>query len=124
MERVYPRLRLYCQERGYQFQVVDMRWGISDESTNDHMATELCLQEITNCQQLSTGPNFVVSIANQVWIQDLCKGDERNFTDSVQLSCGDEEILSLKIGGWGWGDTYPSQILDCQQVSNKHLHMH
>ena len=64
MERVYPRLRLYCQERGYQFQVVDMRWGISDESTNDHMATELCLQEITNCQQLSTGPNFVVSVAH------------------------------------------------------------
>ena len=65
MERVYPTLRLYCQEKGYQFQVVDMRWGISDASTNDHITTELCLQEIKNCQQLSTGPNFVVSLILQ-----------------------------------------------------------
>ena len=28
MERVYPRLKSYCQERGYDFQVVDMRWGV------------------------------------------------------------------------------------------------
>ena len=61
MERVYPRLKSYCQERGYDFQVVDMRWGVRDESTDDHMTTELCMRELRACQKLSTGPNFIVS---------------------------------------------------------------
>lgn len=43
-----------------QFQVVDMRWGVRDEATDDHMTTELCMREIENCQRLSMGPNFVV----------------------------------------------------------------
>lgn len=43
------------------FQVVDMRWGVRDEATDDHMTTKLCMQEIDNCQRLSIGPNFVVS---------------------------------------------------------------
>ena len=60
MERVYPNLRDYCQRFGFSFQVVDMRWGIRDEASNDHKTTELCLQELKACQRLSTGPNFVV----------------------------------------------------------------
>ncbi len=40
-----------------------MRWGVRDEATDDHMTTELCMTEIDNCQRLSVGPNFVVSIA-------------------------------------------------------------
>lgn len=94
MERVYPKLKQFCQELGYQFQVcsipyvsydmqntnkpdgtsflqvVDMRWGVREEAENDHMAVELCLKEIKLCQQLSTGPNFVVSsyrVVHQFW---------------------------------------------------------
>ena len=62
MERVYPRLKEWCQERGYQFQVVDMRWGVRDEATDDHRTTDLCLREIDLCKKLSTGPCFVVSV--------------------------------------------------------------
>ena len=64
MERVYPQLKSYCRELGYEFQVVDMRWGIRDESANDHMTTELCLHEIEACKALSTGPYFVVRKQN------------------------------------------------------------
>ncbi|EDO40517.1 predicted protein, partial [Nematostella vectensis] len=59
MERVYPKLKEFCQEHGYEFQVVDMRWGVRDASTDDHATTELCLCELKACQKLSTGPNFV-----------------------------------------------------------------
>jgi hypothetical protein len=38
-----------------------MRWGVRDEATDDHMTTDLCMQEIDTCQRLSMGPNFVVS---------------------------------------------------------------
>ena len=39
-----------------------MRWGVRDDATDAHMTTELCLQEIKACQEISVGPNFVVSI--------------------------------------------------------------
>ena len=61
MERVYPVLKEYCQQQGYDFQVVDMRWGVRDEATDDHMTSQLCMKEIQNCQKYSTGPNFIVS---------------------------------------------------------------
>ena len=62
MEKVYPKLKEYCQSIGYDFQVVDMRWGVRDEATDDHMTSELCMRELKACQQLSTGPNFIVSM--------------------------------------------------------------
>ncbi|XP_015761026.1 PREDICTED: uncharacterized protein LOC107340178 [Acropora digitifera] len=65
MERVYPRLKSYCQERGYDFQIVDMRWGVRDESTDDHMTTELCMRELRACQELSTGPNFITFLGQK-----------------------------------------------------------
>ena len=71
MEKVYPKLKEYCQSLGYDFQVVDMRWGVRDEATDDHMTSELCMRELKACQQLSTGPNFIVSnliFINVQWI--------------------------------------------------------
>lgn len=39
-----------------------MRWGVRDDATDAHMTTELCLREIKACQEISVGPNFVVSV--------------------------------------------------------------
>ena len=61
MVKVYPKLKEYCQSIGYDFQVVDMRWGVRDEATADHMTSELCMKELKLCQDISTGPSFVVS---------------------------------------------------------------
>ncbi|CAG0888380.1 unnamed protein product [Darwinula stevensoni] len=66
MAEVYPKLKEYCREKhGLEFQVVDMRWGVRDEATDDHMTTELCMKEIDNCQRLSMGPNFVVFLGQK-----------------------------------------------------------
>lgn len=42
-----------------------MRWGIHDPCTDDHMFSEVSLEELNLCQELSTGPNFVVSKLNR-----------------------------------------------------------
>ncbi|XP_060597775.1 NACHT domain- and WD repeat-containing protein 1-like [Ruditapes philippinarum] len=65
MKFAYPKLKEYCRKVGYEFQVVDMRWGIRDEATDDHMTTELCLNELKLCQKLSTGPNFVSLLSHK-----------------------------------------------------------
>lgn len=62
MRDIYPKLKNYCRNRyGLEFQVVDMRWGVRDEATDDHMTSALCMAEIKACQRVSIGPNFVVS---------------------------------------------------------------
>ncbi|KAI6242069.1 NACHT domain-containing protein [Aphelenchoides fujianensis] len=80
MEDVYPALKRYCREtygNDFQapffplvqsipfFEVVDMRWGVRDEATDDHKTTDLCINEIHNCQRLSVGPNFVVFLGQK-----------------------------------------------------------
>lgn len=51
--------------------VVDMRWGVRDEATDDHMTTDLCMNEIDNCQRLSIGPNFCVSRRISLYISAI-----------------------------------------------------
>ena len=69
MQHTYPKLKEYCREKhGLEFQVVDMRWGVRDEATDDHKTTELCMQEIDNCQRVSVGPNFVVGERNSIFL--------------------------------------------------------
>ena len=60
-ERAFPVLQEVCEAQGLDFQVVDMRWGVTAEMMNDHQVSALCLQEINTCRQVSCGPNFVVS---------------------------------------------------------------
>ena len=59
----YPELQQYCIQLGLDFQVVDLRWGVTDEVINDHQVSELCLREIATCQQVSLGPHFVVCLS-------------------------------------------------------------
>eukprot|EP00111_Clytia_hemisphaerica_P016128 TCONS_00047711-protein len=65
MVKVYPKLKEYCQSTGYDFQVVDMRWGVRDEATADHMTSELCMKELKLCQDISTGPSFVTFLSHK-----------------------------------------------------------
>ncbi|XP_070534262.1 NACHT and WD repeat domain-containing protein 2-like [Ptychodera flava] len=66
MKDIYPKLKDYCKSKyGLEFQVVDMRWGVRDEATDDHMTSELCMNEIAACQKLSMGPNFVTFLCQK-----------------------------------------------------------
>ena len=40
---------------------MDMRWGVRDENISYHQTSDICVQEIHNCQRLSLGPSFIVS---------------------------------------------------------------
>ena len=45
-------------------QIVDMRWGVPEQASDNHSTTDLCIQEIKKCQEVSVGPNFVVRLEN------------------------------------------------------------
>ena len=66
-----------------------MRWGVREEATADHKTTELCLQEIRNCQRLSRGPNFVVNLSLTniaLCILNLVDGQEKSVIKDPGMS--------------------------------------
>uniref|UniRef100_A0A3Q3GNP1 Uncharacterized protein n=1 Tax=Labrus bergylta TaxID=56723 RepID=A0A3Q3GNP1_9LABR len=62
LEKAYPEVLTFCRGLGLVFEVVDLRWGIRSVSSGDHEACEVFLQEIQNCQRISAGPAFIVSL--------------------------------------------------------------
>ncbi|XP_071093650.1 NACHT and WD repeat domain-containing protein 2-like [Haliotis cracherodii] len=95
MESAYPALKEVCQQQGYEFQVVDMRWGVRDEATDDHMGTELCLREIDLCKKLSTGPSFVTFLSHKYGYRDFPNKIEATEFDKLFAAVEEEEALML-----------------------------
>jgi tetratricopeptide (TPR) repeat protein len=46
---VYPRLKELCQAHGFNFQPVDLRWGVSKEVIENNQAIDFCLNEVSRC---------------------------------------------------------------------------
>ena len=66
---VFPQLREYCRQRNARFQAVDLRWGVSEESSYDQQTMPICLGELERCQKISPRPNFIVLLGNRYgWV--------------------------------------------------------
>lgn len=63
--RVWPILESRCQSHGAAFEVVDLRWGISEAEAMRHDTLRICLDEIALCQRLSPRPNFLMLIGDR-----------------------------------------------------------
>ncbi|XP_028397582.1 NACHT domain- and WD repeat-containing protein 1-like [Dendronephthya gigantea] len=97
METVYPKLKIFCQKKGFEFQVVDMRWGVRDEATDDHMTTELCMKELYACQKVSTGPNFITFLGQKYGYRPFpAKIEENEFQQLIGAVDGDEDRATLQ----------------------------
>ena len=62
---MFPRLKRSCQRRGWSFQAIDLRWGISHEAALDQSAMRICRAEIARCQAVTPRPNFVVLLGDR-----------------------------------------------------------
>ncbi|MDQ0291582.1 DUF4062 domain-containing protein [Oligosphaera ethanolica] len=59
-EHVFTKLEELCQKNGFQFQAIDLRWGVSTEVGLDHRAMRICFEELRRSQEISPEPNFLV----------------------------------------------------------------
>jgi len=57
---VFQELSEVCKSAGFSFQVLDMRWGISDEDGENNRTLQICFDEIARCRMLSPKPNFLI----------------------------------------------------------------
>jgi len=64
-ERVFPKLELLCAQNGFQFQAIDLRWGVSSEAGLDHRTMRICFDELRRAQEISPKPNFLILLGNR-----------------------------------------------------------
>ncbi|MDR3261507.1 MAG: DUF4062 domain-containing protein, partial [Tannerella sp.] len=62
---VFPDLVIYCNERNWQFEAVDLRWGISEELATNQKTMSICLQELERCRTVSPQPNFLILLGQR-----------------------------------------------------------
>ncbi|XP_041365002.1 uncharacterized protein LOC121380241 [Gigantopelta aegis] len=74
LSEVVPQLKEFCAGLDLDFQLVDLRWGLTEDVQNDHSAKKLCLLEIENCQNVSLGPNFISILSHRYGGQALPSG--------------------------------------------------
>lgn len=93
-EHAFKKLNEYCQHVGWQFQAIDLRWGIRQEMAYRQQTMNVCLSEIKRCQEMSPKPNFIALIGNYYgWrpipttinkvIADRCAEDMPNDIRSI-----------------------------------------
>jgi hypothetical protein len=62
---VFPKLEQLCQRHGFQFQAIDLRWGVSTEAGLDHRTMRICFEELRRAQEISPEPNFLVLLGDR-----------------------------------------------------------
>ncbi|KAI9339436.1 hypothetical protein DFJ73DRAFT_568815 [Zopfochytrium polystomum] len=60
MDHGVPVLRDVCRSLGLSFQLEDLRWGISDEMTDNHMTEDICINLVKECRKTSIATSFVL----------------------------------------------------------------
>ena len=85
-EKVFPRISKLCQSRGWLFEDIDLRWGISLEASQQQKTMQICIDELKRCQQFSPKPNFLI-----------LQGDRNGWIPLPEsIPCADgEKILTI-----------------------------
>ncbi|XP_072407531.1 NACHT domain- and WD repeat-containing protein 1 [Chiloscyllium punctatum] len=104
LDKAYPEVQEFCQKLGLVFEVVDMRWGVPNTLTADHMSTELCLTEIESCKRMSLGPTFVALLGNRYGFRPIPRVIEgKEFEELLLKHASDSQSLKL-LQEWFWKD--------------------
>lgn len=76
---VFPDLEAYCANRGFSFQAIDLRWGITEEAQLDQKTLDLCLQEVSE-SRAHPRPNFLILSGQRYgWVPLPRKIFEKDF---------------------------------------------
>ena len=64
--RIFPALRRYCEDRDISLFELDLRWGVTQEESENQMAFKICLNEVDN-----TKPFFIGLLGERYgWVPD------------------------------------------------------
>src|SRR4051794_26447491 len=62
---VFPEISRICVPNGFEFEPIDLRWGISDEAVLEGYTTGICFDEIARCRAVSPRLNLFFLVGNR-----------------------------------------------------------
>ena len=93
--KVFPEIKEYCSSKGYVFQPIDLRWGVSNEAQLDQKTLAMCIKEVQSCK-IHHYPNFLIMLGDRYgWLPlpNIIEKDE--FEQIIQsLDIEEKEYLS------------------------------
>lgn len=57
---VFKELRHLCEQNGFVFQPIDLRWGVTSADVAEGVIMKLCFDEIDRCKEYSPSVNFFI----------------------------------------------------------------
>eukprot|EP00002_Diphylleia_rotans_P009411 TRINITY_DN1958_c0_g1_i3.p1 TRINITY_DN1958_c0_g1~~TRINITY_DN1958_c0_g1_i3.p1 ORF type:complete len:2140 (+),score=447.96 TRINITY_DN1958_c0_g1_i3:52-6471(+) len=111
MDFGYPDLIEFCRTKGIECNVVDLRWGVSNEFIDDHMAEDVCLQELDRCMQRSLAAAFVFLSSERYGWRNLPR-----VVDAEELEALLAAIDSRAQGSYSTPD--PSELLSVEEYKD------
>ena len=79
---VFPKIREYCEEKGFTFQPIDLRWGVNTEAQFDQKTIPVCLNEVKICASYPH-PNFLIMLGDRYGWVPLPYMIERSEFDQI-----------------------------------------
>lgn len=100
---VFPGIEEYCQKNGFQFQAIDLRWGVSGEAGLQHRAMQICFEELRRSQDVSPKPNFLILLGNRYGWRPLPETISRSeyvlLADAAAASVSNQQPLIEGVHG-------------------------
>lgn len=78
-QRVFPDLREVCAARGFVFEAIDLRWGVSEAASREQRTLAICREEIARSLRISAGTAFLALVGERFgWepLPDFISADE------------------------------------------------
>lgn len=93
-QHVWPVLSQFCQKQGFQFQAIDLRWGVSTEAGLDHRTMRICLDELKRSQEVSPQPNFLILLGDRYGWRPLPEEIRPDEFTQLWVACSDDHERS------------------------------
>ncbi|RLD46283.1 MAG: hypothetical protein DRI88_07775 [Bacteroidetes bacterium] len=92
---IFPELESFCSNSGYQFQAIDLRWGVHEEAQLDQKTIEICLREVNTCKHYPH-PNFLILLGNRYgWVPLPYAIEKTEFEKILSYYSSDEQASKL-----------------------------
>ena len=91
LEDVIPYLKEAGRERGFDVVSSEMRFGIRDDASEDNKTSELCMEELENCEQQSAGVFYVLISTDKYGFRPLPRRIPQNEMEKLRSKMEDEQ---------------------------------
>lgn len=118
---IFPEIDKFCQAQGYNFQLIDLRWGVNNEAALSQSTLDICLDEVKRCRTLSPKPNFLLMVGERYgWIPLPAKISRTELERLLMFATDEDKNLITtwyvldenEIGGEYYLKTRINQFID------------